>query len=166
VGGSLLIKALIRSGVKYSCSKCHNQGQWKQSPLKLQLDHINGNPVDNRKENLRILCPNCHSQTETFCGKKNKAVKDGRSRPRPERRKVERPSKKTLRKLLWEFPTSTLGKQFGVSDKAIEKWAKTYGIPKPPLGYWAKNKTEQGRVRQRMLNHCPKGGPDSHGSNP
>lgn len=55
-------------------------------------------------------------------------------------RKVERPSKEELQKLLWEKPTLQLAKQFGVSDKAIEKWAKAYGLTKPPRGYWSKNK--------------------------
>ena len=38
-------------------------------PLTLQLDHIDGNPINNNLENLRFLCPNCHSQTDTFAGK-------------------------------------------------------------------------------------------------
>lgn len=53
-------------------------------------------------------------------------------------RKVERPSKEELEKLLWQKPTTQLATEFGVSGKAIEKWARKYGISKPPRGYWAK----------------------------
>lgn len=53
-------------------------------------------------------------------------------------RKVVRPSKDELEKLTWSKPTSQIAKDFGVSDKAIEKWCKAYEIEKPPRGYWAK----------------------------
>lgn len=53
--------------------KCENCGidSWQGQPLALQVDHINGIHYDNRPENLRFLCPNCHSLTETFCGAGN-----------------------------------------------------------------------------------------------
>lgn len=59
------------------CYECELKSEWNDKPLVLQLDHINGTHNDNRIENLRLLCPNCHSQTETFCGKigKNKLPK-------------------------------------------------------------------------------------------
>jgi len=56
--------------IPYKCSKCSNSGQWESNPLTLQLDHINGNRNDHRLENLRFLCPNCHSQTNTYGKKK------------------------------------------------------------------------------------------------
>jgi Zn finger protein HypA/HybF involved in hydrogenase expression len=45
--------------------------EWLGKPISLQLDHINGVNNDNRLENLRLLCPNCHSQTDTYSGKKS-----------------------------------------------------------------------------------------------
>ena len=62
--------------------------------------------------------------------------------PRIEYRKVVRPSKEELEKLLWEKPMMQLSKDFGVSDKAISKWAKSYGIETPGRGYWAKQKVK------------------------
>lgn len=54
---------------KCSKEKCNNLGEWLGEPLVLQLDHINGVRADHRLENLRWLCPNCHSQTDTYGGK-------------------------------------------------------------------------------------------------
>lgn len=53
------------------CSRCGIL-EWQGEKLSLHLDHINGIRNDNRLENLRFLCPNCHSLTETYCGKANK----------------------------------------------------------------------------------------------
>ena len=55
--------------LKYECEHC-GIIDWQGKKLRLQVDHINGQPTDNRIENLRFLCPNCHSQTDTWCNKK------------------------------------------------------------------------------------------------
>lgn len=71
--GPNLKKRLIQEGfLKNECSieNCPSSLLWMGKPLVLQLDHKNGDDSDNRLENLRILCPNCHSQTPTY-GSKN-----------------------------------------------------------------------------------------------
>jgi len=52
------------------CTIC-NSNEWMGKPLTLELDHIDGNNKNNTRENLRYLCPNCHSQTETWRGRNN-----------------------------------------------------------------------------------------------
>lgn len=67
------IKSWMKDNMKYECVVCKNDGIHMNLKLKLQVDHINGKSNDNRKENLRWLCPNCHSQTKTYSGN-NKCV--------------------------------------------------------------------------------------------
>ena len=52
------------------CAEC-GIAEWLGEPLILELHHVNGDGKDNRLENLQLLCPNCHSQTETFSGRNN-----------------------------------------------------------------------------------------------
>ena len=74
-----LKKYLIREGLldeKCSNTLCTIRDKWLGKKIILQLDHINGDPTDNRIGNLRLLCPNCHSQTETFGTKNGKVVRE------------------------------------------------------------------------------------------
>jgi hypothetical protein len=66
---SALKARLIREGVLESrCGEC-GISEWQGRPLSLVLDHLNGVNNDHRRDNLRLLCPNCHSLTDTFAGR-------------------------------------------------------------------------------------------------
>lgn len=66
---SLIVKYNL---LEYKCQLCGIEPFWNEKKLNLQLDHISGERADQRLENLRWLCPNCHSQTETYGSKNSK----------------------------------------------------------------------------------------------
>jgi Zn finger protein HypA/HybF involved in hydrogenase expression len=138
---------LIKLGIlKYECYEC-GINEWQNKPLTLQLDHVNGKNNDNRIENFRLLCPNCHSQTPTFAGKKNKIKKNRKLKycgkcgntvnnkvfcekcddeMKLKRRKVNRPSYEILMIDINNMGYSATGRKYGVSDVTIKKWQKKY----------------------------------------
>lgn len=70
-----LKRYIFKFGIKDKiCEKCGLGDIWHGNKIVHQLDHKNGNKLDNRLENLELLCPNCHSQTSTYAGRKNQRV--------------------------------------------------------------------------------------------
>jgi Zn finger protein HypA/HybF involved in hydrogenase expression len=140
---ALLKPRLVSEGLlEEKCECCGIGSEWNGKPLSLQLDHKNGINDDNRLENLRFLCPNCHSQTDTFGArnhkKKEKPVCKNCGGPVNKKavtgfcikchgirnRKIERPSKDILLKQVEELGYAKTGRLYGVSDNAIRKWLK------------------------------------------
>lgn len=69
--GQRIKKRLIEAGVKEDlCEECGQDSTWNGKPITLQLDHIDGDRTNWALENLRIICPNCHTQTRNWCGKR------------------------------------------------------------------------------------------------
>ena len=150
---SNLKNRLIKEGLKEN--KCENPKcgitNWYGEQINFHLHHINGNHHDNRLENLQILCPNCHSLTKNYAGKKLKKEQkycpdcgrpignnseyckycSPKHRPNPSIKVKEenRPSKQELLKLIKTKPFTEIGKMYGVTDNAIRKWCKKYEIP-------------------------------------
>lgn len=146
------IKARLVSelGWEYKCSDpmCPNPSPtWKGKKLIIQLDHINGCPTDNRVENLRFLCPNCHSQTETFgstkksprragiclCGEKSATgrCRSCAAKARNHRKgdfKINWPPLDELLSALHASNFSSCARKLGVSDVAVRKHLEALGV--------------------------------------
>ena len=68
-----LKRALIEEGVEYKCSRC-GVDKWQEEEITLDVDHKNGDWLNNLKENLRFLCPNCHSLTKNYKSRNIKRI--------------------------------------------------------------------------------------------
>jgi len=140
---SHLKKRLIKNGLlEKKCQICGMEPTWNNNPLSLVLDHINGVNNDNRIENLRLLCPNCNSQTSTFAGRQlkkqfycsechkvisrwgercrscaTKGQVDIGERPT----KIDWPDTKVLIEMVNASSYLAVARKLGVSDNAIRK---------------------------------------------
>jgi hypothetical protein len=81
--GALLTRALLAIGRPHVCAGCGTGPCWRGVPLVLSVDHIDGNWRNDEAANLRFLCPNCHSQTATFCRKTTPRVPCARGESNP-----------------------------------------------------------------------------------
>lgn len=147
---SLKKRLLKEKRLEYKCSCC-GISEWQGKPLSLQLDHINGINNDHRIENLRFLCPNCHSQTNTFAGKnivhkekdKNYCIdckteinqysircpKCAAAFVGKINRVVKRPNREVLKQLIRTKSFTAIASDYNVTDNSIRKWCIAEGLP-------------------------------------
>lgn len=155
-GSNDLKKRLVKAGLlNYRCNVCGNEGGWQGKPLILQLDHINGDHSDNRIDNLRILCPNCHTQTKTHSGKRFKGTgkryecpQCGKERTPQSKRcfscaakrgsRFNWPDNKVLQDMLWHERPVNVALKIGCSYTLLRNHCQNQGIQLPGSGYWVR----------------------------
>lgn len=141
---SALRRRIVRNQlVDYKCAIC-GINRWQGSAIALQLDHCNGDRHDHRLDNLRFLCPNCHSQTETW-GRKRHGRKckgcDKNISARAEMckgcfakarlgsvTKIDWPSYDVLQRMVECLGFNATGRKLGVSDNAVRKRLRKHGV--------------------------------------
>jgi hypothetical protein len=75
---ALLRRAMLEAGFVHRCERCGCLPEWQGKPLVLQIDHIDGDTLNNEPDNVRFICPNCHSQTPNFGSKnRNRLTEEG-----------------------------------------------------------------------------------------
>lgn len=140
----LLRKFLFEAGVEHCCAECRCPPIWKGKNLILEVDHKNGDWRDSRIENLRFLCPNCHSQTPKYrkyrdgnkcldCSKKisrkAKRCKDCVKKENAKLgglEKIKWPATENLIQMVKISSYAEVGRQLGVSDNAVRKRVRNH----------------------------------------
>ena len=135
--------------LRFLCPNCHQQtNTWGNK----KRDECCDSSLLNQNEQIVMLDPikqvsaQLQQRNCSYCGKSitisNQNTYCSRQCFNLASRRVIRPPKEELEKMIWTQPTTHIASYFGVSDKAVEKWCKAYGIEKPPRGYWAKRNSK------------------------
>ena len=148
---SSLKEKLLKEGLKENKCECCGITEWNGKPIVMQLHHIDGNNKNNSLNNLQMLCPNCHSQTENYCGSANitketnkkfycldcgkEINKDSKYCPVcVHNHKTENSGRcPSLEQFVKDFIElkgfSQVGNKYGVTDNSVKKWAIKFNLP-------------------------------------
>lgn len=128
---SHLKKYILKFNLKEErCEKCGNT-HWNGIKISLEVHHIDGDRGNNEINNLQLLCPNCHSQTDNYCGKKKKKSEDiPRVTTQTKYIKNNIPNKETLIHAFKKKGSfKGVGEVYNVSDNAVKKWFIKHNLP-------------------------------------
>lgn len=134
-----LKERLIRAGLKINaCEECGIQDVYNGKPIVMHLDHVDGNSCNHRLLNLRMLCPNCHSQTATYSGRNRKnSNRMTLEEKRNEKRRLSKAKydafiaprlddlKHTTREFGW---IERLSKKWGVSHTQVRRFIQKHSM--------------------------------------
>jgi len=146
VSASKLRKLLIRDGLKEKKCECCGLDEWMGKPIPLELHHVDENRFNNKLENLKILCSNCHMQEHNYSNSKKKKTPNKIKEMKTcqcgseinvrsimcekcwgiKNRKVVRPPFNQLLSEVREMGYSGTGRKYGVSDNTIRKWLNSF----------------------------------------
>ena len=150
--------------LEYRCLHCDLTYSYNGKKLKLQLDHIDGDNRNNELSNLRYLCPNCHSQTETYCRSKNNVGRSGR-RQKPcdscgkliklsstlcrechinntGKTKIKSFTKEDLKLLLENYAMMEICSYFNTCFVSLEEVILAHDLRKTPYGDWTSRRSK------------------------
>lgn len=126
------------------CANCHAEIHSiefaKVRKEKLKYFNLPEFPEKKQNKSMVIQCHQCNADITVYPSRfrNRKFIFCSQGCKNLYYRRVSLPTEEELNKLLWEMPTTHIAKKFGVSDKAVERWAKKFNLNKPPRGYWAK----------------------------
>lgn len=171
LGRLVLEKFLNFHNIEQTCNNC-SLDSWLGEKMSLDIDHINGDPTDNRLENLQYLCPNCHrlktsgnkraetldrkiiTQKHCSCGEKisKRATHCGPCAKKLARRsdRINWPEPELFTELVWEKPIPAIAEELKVSPSSLSRYLKRSGILQPgnQSGYW---QAHNGRKFERCV---------------
>ena len=125
-----LKKRLIDAGYKENKCEICGISEWMGKEISLQLHHKDGDETNNTLENLQILCPNCHSQTDNYAGKSTRQNKEKQPRKnRTPQEEITKPSREELKKDIRILGYRNTRYKYHVGDKKLREWCEEYGLP-------------------------------------